>query len=149
MACRDELERAIALFVEFDGVLDGTRLCLQRRPVAADRSGGVAQQLDDRLSGGFDALPGDLLVVGVRGGRVSAGIRDRPELDGQKPPVTTDQLTQGQLLLPPPVDVAGVAAAAGGERVLLRLRGEVVDHVDQSAQARAAAARWCTVRMTL
>src|SRR5207244_3495952 len=107
-------ERALALLVELDAVLDRLRLAPERA--------GLAQQLDDRLSRAPDRLATEDRVPAVRGVRIGALPARRPECDLDEPAVAADDLTERELLLAPPLHVGRVAEGADHENAGALLR---------------------------
>ena len=113
LARRHQLERAIALLVVLDHVLDRARLAVQRRAAAPSRcrpARAAARRCAVRACLSF--LPGELGVGAVGGVGVAALPALAAELDRREPPVALHDLAQRQPLLAPPLDVGGVAEGA-------------------------------------
>src|SRR5581483_9065507 len=101
---RDELERAVALLVELDRVLDRHRLAAERGLGAGGRARRLTQQLGDAPARLGDRLPRELGVEAVRGLGVEALPALGPEADGNEPAVAADDLAEPELLVAPPRD---------------------------------------------
>jgi hypothetical protein len=105
-----ELERAVALLVELDGVFDGLGVVPERG--AACR---VLQQLDDRGARAVDGLPGERGVGAVGRLGIEALPARRAEGHGHEAAVAPEDLAERELLLAPPLHVGRVAEGADHE----------------------------------
>ncbi len=130
LAAGHDLERAVALLVELDRVLD--RACV------AEHVARGLQLFDHEPLRLLDGLAGD------RGVGVEPGTRDGVGRLGHDPPVAADDGTRGQVQFAPPDDVGQVAERAdhGDAGALVGLRQRVpedrhLDPVQRGAHGRA------------